>query len=134
MKNVVIYYTSTLEFELPNANIGHGKRKSVRISRKFELPGMNEWITNILSDLSISIKISAYTYFLTRKANLNFNFSENQIKNYNVVTSFRERSIVCKAPIWATEFTPLNQTTRKESPSVRIPCGFELTSFGKFKL
>ena len=42
--------------------------------------------------------------------------------------------IVYKAPIWATEFTPLNQTTPKESPSVRIPCGFELTSFGKFRL
>ena len=42
--------------------------------------------------------------------------------------------IVCKAPIWATEFTLLNQTTPKESPFVRIPCGFELTSFGKFRL
>ena len=31
-------------------------------------------------------------------------------------------------------FTPLNQTTPKESSSVRIPCGFELTSFGKFRL
>ena len=30
---------------------------------------------------------------MTRKTNLNFIFSANQIKNYNVVTSFRERSI-----------------------------------------
>ena len=29
---------------------------------------------------------------LTRKTDFNF-FSENQIKNYNVATSFRERSI-----------------------------------------
>ena len=42
--------------------------------------------------------------------------------------------IVCKAPIWATEFTPLNQTTPKESSSVRIPCGFEFTSFRRFRL
>ena len=42
--------------------------------------------------------------------------------------------IIFKAPIWATEFTPLNQTTPKESPSVRIPRRFGHTSFGKFRL
>ena len=41
--------------------------------------------------------------------------------------------IIFKAPIWATEFTLLNQTTPRELPSVRIPCRFELT-FRKFRL
>ena len=48
----------------------------------------------LLKKKRVSIQISAFhTYFLTRKTNLNFIFSENQTKDYNVVTSFRERSI-----------------------------------------
>ena len=56
----------------------------------------------------ISINISANTYFLTRKTNIwTFIFSENQIKNYNVVTSFRERSITTTSMSFVFESSSL---------------------------
>ena len=88
--------------------------------------------------------LERFTYWIIGHKELSFKFQllllfiqDNLFSTYCTVINEGpaiEVLIIFKAPIWATKFTLLNQTTQKESPSVRIPCGFQLKSFGKFRL